>query len=307
MAATGIDIRGARLKDGINRLNHGSAGRNHVIRNQNRAVLDLSDHVHRLHLIGTPAALIHDCQVRPQHLSESPGHLNTAHIGRNNHEVLKLFLTNIVGDHRQGIKMVQGDIEKTLNLLGVKVHSQDAVRPGSGDDIGHQFGRNWHPGLVFAVLTGVTVIRHHRRDTTGRGPAESVDHDQKFNHIVIHRRTGGLNDKNIPSPDVFVNFNPDFTFRKVADQKFSQGHFQEFANGLGQVWISCAAENFQSIGCRNSAHDGFLDYWLIFKCRRVVPQNIDGTAMFTFNKNHQCELGLYSLLLDFYMKTAKKV
>ena len=40
-------------------------------------------------------------------------------------------------DDRRGEEVVDGDIEKALNLRCVQIESQDAVRPRGADQIGH--------------------------------------------------------------------------------------------------------------------------------------------------------------------------
>ena len=47
--------------------------------------------------------------------------------------------------------------------------------PGGAEQVRDELGRNRHSGLVLAVLPGVAVIGHHRRDPRGRRAAERVD------------------------------------------------------------------------------------------------------------------------------------
>jgi len=42
--------------------------------------------------------------------------------------------------------------KKALDLLGVQIHGQDPVCPGSHQQVGDELGRNRHARLVFAIL-----------------------------------------------------------------------------------------------------------------------------------------------------------
>ena len=96
------------------------------------------------------------------------------------------------------------DIKKTLNLSGVQVHRQHAIGAGPGDHVGHQFGRDRHAAFVLAVLSRITKIGDHRCDSFGTGPHASVDHDQQFHQVVVHRRAGRLDQEDVSTAHVFV-------------------------------------------------------------------------------------------------------
>ena len=74
--------------------------------------------------------------------------------------------------------MVDGNIEETLDLLSVQVHSQNPTRPRGDEEVGHQFGSNWHPGLVFAILPGITVKGENCGDARRARPTQRVHHDK---------------------------------------------------------------------------------------------------------------------------------
>jgi hypothetical protein len=46
-----------------------------------------------------------------------------------------------------------------------------------------------------------------------------------------------LNDKDVSSPDVFVNFDPGFTVGERTDNRLTQGHVNGLADFLGQRWM----------------------------------------------------------------------
>ena len=43
-------------------------------------------------------------------------------------------------DGRLGVQVVDGDVEETLDLTGVKVHGDDVIGTGHAEHVGHQLG-----------------------------------------------------------------------------------------------------------------------------------------------------------------------
>ena len=68
----------------------------------------------------------------------------------------------VVKDDR-AVEVIDGDIEKALNLARMKVDRDDAVDARRLHHICHELCRDRHARSGFAVLTRVAEIRHHRR------------------------------------------------------------------------------------------------------------------------------------------------
>ena len=130
--------------------------------------------------------------------------------------------------------MVHRYVEEPLNLLRVQVHRQNAVRACRDQQVGHQFRRDRHPRLVFAILSGIAVERQHRGDARGARPPQRVHHDEHLHQVMVGRRTGGLNDKHILAPDVLLDFHERLAVREGCDRAFAQFDADVIANSLGQ-------------------------------------------------------------------------
>jgi len=52
--------------------------------------------------------------------------------------------------------VIDGNIEKSHELLRVQIHRQHPVRARGRDQVRHQLGRDRHPRLVFAVLPRIS-------------------------------------------------------------------------------------------------------------------------------------------------------
>jgi hypothetical protein len=64
---------------------------------------------------------------------------------------------------------------------------------------------------------------------------------------MVRRRAGGLDDKHVFSPDIFLNFDKRFPVRERTDRAFAQFHADGRRDALGQRDIGRAAKNFHSI------------------------------------------------------------
>jgi hypothetical protein len=52
---------------------------------------------------------------------------------------------------------------------------------------------------------GVTKKWNHRGDARGAGPACCINHDEQLHQILIRRRAGRLNNKDIATADVLID------------------------------------------------------------------------------------------------------
>lgn len=74
--------------------------------------------------------------------------------------------------------MIHGNIKEALNLPGMQIHGQHAVRASRHDQISDELGRDRHARLGFAILPRITVIRHNQRNAAGRCASQRVHHNE---------------------------------------------------------------------------------------------------------------------------------
>jgi hypothetical protein len=104
-------------------------------------------------------------------------------------------------------------------------------------EVCNEFGSDWYTGLVLTILPGIAKVGDYRCDPVGAGSASCIDHDEQLHQILVCGRAGRLNDKNVSSPDVFVNFDPGFAVGERTDNRLTQGHANGLADLLGQRWM----------------------------------------------------------------------
>ncbi len=150
--------------------------------------------------------------------------------------------------------MVHRQVEKSLQLWRVQIHRQDAIGAGRGDEVGHQFGGDWRPAGVLAVLACVAEVGNHGGDAIGTGAFEGVDVNQQLHQMRIDWMVRGLNHKTIPPTNVFLDPDDQLAIGKHFSKPLSDGHVQVRANRLAQTARSATAEDLQGIsgigGCR---------------------------------------------------------
>src|SRR4029077_6004849 len=97
-------------------------------------VLDVADHVHDLADAGLLAALIDDGEVGVNSLGDGTSAHHAADIGRHHGQIAvgEGFL-DVLAEHRAGVEVVDGDVEKALNLRGMQVEGENAAGAGIGD------------------------------------------------------------------------------------------------------------------------------------------------------------------------------
>ena len=129
------------------------------------------------------------------------------------------MLPDIGQDDGCRIDVVDGNVEKPLNLIGVQVHGEQPVNPDRLQHVGNHLCTDWdarrpHP----AVLSGIAKIGDRRRDATCRGASQRVGHEHDLHEVIIGRRAGRLQDKDIPAPHMFENLDSRLAVREAADR-----------------------------------------------------------------------------------------
>ena len=182
---------------------------------------------------GVPA-LVDQAQGGCQALGVSPGPGHPPGIRRDDGQIVLKILPDIGNHDGGGVEIVHRNIEKALDLPHVQIHGEDALGPGGGQQVGHQLGGDGHPGRHLAVLAGIAEIGDDRGDPPGRGPFHRVDHDQEFHQVVVGGRAGGLDQEDVPAPDIIGDFHPDLAVTEGADHGLAQGQGEVVADFVGQ-------------------------------------------------------------------------
>ena len=176
-----------------------------------------------------------DGEVGTEGIGISACHFYAANIGRDHREIAigsRALFAQVANEGGFGVEVIDGDIKKSLDLWGVKIHGNQAIDTGFREHIGDEFRGDGDAGLVLAVLARVSEKRHHGIDAAGAGTACGIDHDQQLHDIMIRGGAGGLDDKDIFPADVFIDFDKSFTIGEGGDVHVGQRRADVFCNSL---------------------------------------------------------------------------
>ena len=131
------------------------------------------------------------------------GTLGSAHVGRGDRQILHLQILHIGNENAARIQMIDRNVEKPLNLIGVQIHRHDPVDARRSQQIGHQLGSYRDAGPVLTVLTGPSEIGHDGNHPVSRRTVGRINHQQQL-HQIVRRRESRLYDKDGAPANTFV-------------------------------------------------------------------------------------------------------
>jgi len=159
--------------------------------------------MHNLGDISFLSAFINDCEGSVQSFAHLSRPLNASCVGGHDDD-LAFDLLQVFKQYRQGQEMVNGDIEKALNLARVKIHGKYPGRPCGRDEIRHKPRRNGSAGHHLSVLPRISVVRYHYRYSVGRGPLQRITMTRQFHKVVAYRRTCRLDHEGVHASDALL-------------------------------------------------------------------------------------------------------
>ena len=192
----------------------GSGGVDHIVHENYILALYIANHGHALDHIGFGALLVTKNQGHTQVLGIGAGALGTSYVGGSNHHILEIQRLDIGNEYRRSIQVIHGNIEETLNLVGVQVHRDETVDTGYAQNVGQQLGGNRNTGFVLAVLTCPTEIGNDGYNRFGRSAFGGIDHQQQF-HEVVGIGEGRLHQVYLAAPNRFLEGYGKFAIGKM--------------------------------------------------------------------------------------------
>jgi hypothetical protein len=198
---------------------------------------------------GTRSPLVHDGDFASYVLLKIESLFDATLIGTEDDQFIlwDIHASDVFGNLLDSVKVIHRDIEKTLNLCRMQVESENAIRPGLGDEVGNQFRRDRHATFVLAILAGVTVVREYGCNPGRAGALERIQHDEQFHQVLIHWRTRRLNDKDVPPADVLIDPNARFTIGEVAARNRPERNPEVLSNALRQSSIRSTTEDLELV------------------------------------------------------------
>src|SRR5579885_999321 len=204
---TAVDIARASLLDDAHGLRDGACRVDLLVDDQGVTALDAADNILGLRLpVIAQAALLDDGKRGVEPVGQFARLLGKALIGRDDGEVAQFHLGEIPCLQDLRGQFIDGNVEKTLNLPGVHVHRQHAVRARDGDAVGDQPRGDGNARLILLVGAPIGIVGDDGGDAIGGGTFERIDHNEQFHNRAIDGRAERLNDKDILAAHILIDF-----------------------------------------------------------------------------------------------------
>ena len=121
---------------------------------------------------------------------------------------LKLLL-DVAHHDRRGEQVVGRDVEEALDLPGMQIDGEHAVRARIGDQVRDQLRRDRRAARCAAVLPRIAEIRDDRRDAPRRGAPQRIHDDQQLHQVVVRRERGRLQHEHVGAAHVLLDLDED--------------------------------------------------------------------------------------------------
>ena len=106
---------------------------------------------------------------------------DAADVRRDDEQVVVVALPHVAEQHGRRVDVVDGDVEKALDLVGVQVHHHHAVDADRRQHVGNDLGGDRHARRARApVLPRVAEIGDRRGDARDRRALQRIDHHHAF-------------------------------------------------------------------------------------------------------------------------------
>ncbi len=222
-----------------------AGGLGHVVNNDDVATVNFADEACRLHSCGGDAALCHKADWEIEETRDGGRGFHAADVGREDRCVFnERLIFDVVVEHRRRIEVIHRNVEKSLNLLGVQVESEDAVCACGGEQVRHEFACYRDARAVFAVLARVAEERDNRRDSLRGGAAHCVDHDEQFHQVIVCGPACRLYREDVATANILLDLDEGLAVGERCDIGFAKGNAHRIANFFCERGVRVACEYF---------------------------------------------------------------
>lgn len=233
----------AFFNDGVGRFAQGAGGVHEVVYQDDISSFYFADDGDGADFIGLGSVFIANDQVTVEVFAVQPCPFDAAHVGAGEDGLAQVLIGKVRDVNGFGAQVVHRDVEETLHLIGVQVHGHDAVGTGSGEQVGHQFGADGHPWLVFSVLPGVSEIGDNGGDVACGSAFGGINPQQQF-HEVVMWLAGALDKKGVRASHAFVDDGLHFAVAEPRKGFIAERCVIEISNLFGQLLRGGAGKKF---------------------------------------------------------------
>src|SRR3989442_12735190 len=185
----------------VRNADQGAASRDQVIDDHRVHAVDVTDHPLLAHDVVLGAAFVDKGDRQIEQPRDAADPLGAADVGRDDDGIGQVQLADVLDQELFGRQVIDGDIKKALDGVGVQVERDDAVRPGQRDDVGHQLGTDGVARLGLFFLARIAVVAHDGGNPARRGAPPRIENYEQLDVILRARLASWLGGKKIAAPD----------------------------------------------------------------------------------------------------------
>ena len=127
---------------------------------------------------------------------------------------------------RLRIEIVNGEVEKALDLARVEVHRNDVIAPGDGKHVRNELGGDRCARLVLLVHARIGEAGDDGCDAPG-GRALARGHEyEELHEVVVHVAAAGLDDVHVLVAHGLGDFHVDLSIRELLHRARREGDVQ---------------------------------------------------------------------------------
>ena len=195
------------------------------------------------------ARLVHDRELRLDHLGEALRLLRAAGVGGDRDDSLarQPEVAEVAGEERQRGHVVDRDREEALDLSGVQVHGQDPVGARDLEQVGDEPRGDRLTRLRLAVLARIGEERDHRRDPLGRAELRRLDHLQELHQVPVDRVAPGLDDEEVGAANRLVVADVGLAVRERLERHLAELDAELLGDPLGELGMRAPGEHHQPL------------------------------------------------------------
>src|SRR2546423_666208 len=149
-------------------------------------------------------------------------------------------------ENRCRVQVIYRDVEKSLQLVLMKIDSQNSIGAGHGDHVRQQLRANRNSRLVLAVLPRVSVVGHHAGYSSRGSPSRRVDQEQEL-HDVFGWRICRLHDEDVVASDVLIDTDEDFAVGEAVDRRLAKRDIQRSRDLTAQFRVPGPGDELEAM------------------------------------------------------------
>src|SRR6266487_1224678 len=143
------------------------------------SAVDAADDAHSFYMaVVAKAPFFDDCQWCVKTIGQFTCLFGETLVGGDDRKVVHFLLYKVARLEYLRGQFIDRYVEKALDLPGVHIHSEDALRTGDSDAVGDEAGRDGDTRLIFLIGAAISIIGYYGGNAGSGGAFEGVYHDQ---------------------------------------------------------------------------------------------------------------------------------